>query len=391
MVEWPPMPLRPRRVMLLLLLGGVVLGAAWSVPSWARGTALVARVAGLKDGWAGRVAYWGAQVFTEDEVRVPSREGLLRGRLLRPEHPRGHTVLLIPGVHAEGIDEPRLKALAAQLAMSGLTVLTLELPDLLRYEFTPREPDMIEDAVLWASSRPELAPDGRVGLMGISFSGGLSVVAAGRPSLAHRLAFTLSLGGHGDLSRVLAFLCTGLQSDGQPRRPHDYGVVILLLNVASRLVPPEQVAPLREGILTFLRASSLTLHDAHLAEETFERARTLQATLPEPAASLLRAVNERDVAALGARLLPEVRAFAAEPSLSPERSPPPPTPVYLLHGSEDTVVPALESVLLAQALAPHTRVHLLLTPLITHAEFDRRADLLDVGRLIAFWAGLPET
>lgn len=382
------MPLRSRRVTLLLLLVGWGVAMAWVVPPYVRGAALVARVAGLEEGWGGRLAHWGAQDFTEQELQVPSRDGPLRGRLLRPEHPRGHTVLLIPGVHADGIDEPRLRALARQLATSGLRVLTLELPDLVRYELTPREPDMIEDAVLWASSRPELAPDGRVGLMGISFSGGLSVVAAGRPSLAHRLAFTLSLGGHGDLSRVLAFLCTGVQSDGQPRRPHDYGVVILLLNVAEQLVPPEQVAPLREGLLTFLHASNLTLHDAHLAEETFARARALQAALPEPSASLLREVNERDVPALGARLLPQVRSFAAQPSLSPERSPPPPTPVYLLHGSEDTVVPALESVLLARALAPHTRVRLLLSPLITHAEFDRRSGWLDVGRLISFWTEL---
>ena len=241
--------------MLLLPLVGLGLALTLAVPHYARGAALVARVAGVKDGWGGRLARWEAHAFTEDEARVPSRDGLLRGRILRPEHPRGHTVLLIPGVHADGIDEPRLRALARELATSGLTVLTLELPDLLRYELTPREPDMIEDAVLWASSQRELAPDGRVGLMGISFAGGLSVVAAGRASLEHRLAFTLSLGGHGDLPRVLSFLCTGLQSDGQPRRPHDYGVVILLLNVAARLVPPEQVEPLREGILTFLHAS----------------------------------------------------------------------------------------------------------------------------------------
>src|SRR5262249_55418473 len=154
-----------------------------------------------------------------------------------------------------------------------------------------REPDMIEDAALWAASRPELAPDGRVGLMGISFAGGLSVVAAGRPSLADKVAFTFSLGGHGDLARVLAFLCTGVQPDGQPRKPHDYGVAIILLNVAAQVVPPEQVEPLRAGILTFLRASHLAMHDAQRANETFAEARRLQAQMPEPAATFMRYVN----------------------------------------------------------------------------------------------------
>ncbi|HEX8536357.1 MAG TPA: hypothetical protein VF664_02760, partial [Cystobacter sp.] len=272
-----------------------------------------------------------------------------------------------------------------------LTVLTLELPDLLRYQLTPREPDMIEDAALWASARPELAPDGRVGLMGISFSGGLSLVAAGRPALADKVAFTFSLGGHGDLSRVLAFLCTGVQADGVHRAPHDYGVVILLLNVAGQLVPEAQVEPLRAGILTFLRASHLAMHDARRAAETFAEARRLQAELPEPAATLLRHVNERDVAALGPRLLPHVKDFASARALSPEHSPAPPTPVFLLHGTDDTVIPAVESERLARVLEPRTRVRLLLTPLITHAEMDRVASPPDVWRLADFWAALLDT
>ena len=52
--------------------------------------------------------------------------------------------------------------------------------------------------------------DGRVGMMGISFAGGLSIVAASRPSLRDRVAFVLSFGGHGDLPRTLRYLCTGM-------------------------------------------------------------------------------------------------------------------------------------------------------------------------------------
>jgi pimeloyl-ACP methyl ester carboxylesterase len=297
-------------------------------------------------------------------------------------------VLLTPGVHADGIDEPRLVKLARDLSAGGLTVLTPELPDLLRYQISPREPDMLEDAALWASSRPELAPDGRVGFMGISFSGGLSLVAAGRPSLAGRIAFAFSLGGHGDLSRVLAFLCTGIEPGGQHRRPHDYGVAIILLNVAGLVVPPEQVEPLRAGILTFLRASHLTSRDMRKAEEIFAEARRMQSDMPEPAATFMKYVNERDVATLGPLLLPHAKQFASDPALSPEHSPASPAPVYLLHGTEDSVIPSIESVLLARWLEPRTEVGLLLSPLISHAELDGLKDLDDVGRLVSFWARL---
>ncbi|WP_211193950.1 hypothetical protein [Pyxidicoccus fallax] len=363
--------------------------ALWAGPDWLRGLSFVVRAAGMRGDAAEALSRWNTEPFDVSDLRVPTRHGPVRARLYRPrEGWGGRTVVLTSGVHADGIDEPRLVKLAGDLASGGHTVLTPEPEDLLRYEITPRLPDILEDAALWASGQKELAPDGKVALFGISFSGGLSVVAAGRPALKDRVAATLSFGGHGDLPRVLAFLCTGALPDGSRMAPHDYGVVVILLNVADRLVPPEQVEPLRAGIRTFLRASHLTLTDGAKAEQTFARARAFQAELPEPAATLMGHVNARNVAALGPLLLPHVKGFAADPSLSPERSPPPGSPVYLLHGEGDTVIPAMESVLLARALRPHTHVEQLATPLISHAEVDRQASPSDVRRLVGFWADL---
>lgn len=376
------------RAVILTVLGAGLLWGVAVVPKYLRGLSLVVRAAGLQEDWATALARWRTGPFEVSELQVPSRHGPLRARLYRPREARGYPVVLTSGVHANGIDEPRLMKVAKDLAMGGQVILTPEPPDLLHYEITPRLTDMLEDMASWLSAQKELAPEGAVGLFGISFSGGLSVVAAGRPGLKAKVAAVLSLGGHGDLSRVLTFLCTGALPDGQRLKPHDYGVVVILLNVADRLVPPEQVEPLRAGIRTFLRASHLTLSDARKAEETFEEARRLQARLPEPSARLLGYVNTRDVAALGPLLLPHVRAFAADPSLSPERSSPPSAPVYLLHGADDSVIPAAEATLLADALRPHAEVHLLLTPLISHAEVDQSPRLRDLWKLMSFWAHL---
>jgi dipeptidyl aminopeptidase/acylaminoacyl peptidase len=88
-------------------------------------------------------------------------------------------------------------------------------------------------------------------------------------------------------------------------------------------------------------------------------------------------------------LLPHVSELGGDPSLSPARSPAPAAPVYLLHGTEDNVVPAIESTLLARDLqARGVRVHVLLTPLITHAEVDRSSTATAIWRLIDFWADL---
>ena len=110
--------------------------------------------------------------------------------------------------------------------------------------------------------------------------------------------------------------------------------------------------------------------------------------MPEPAASLMKAVNDRDVKGLGARLLPVLATIDYPASLSPEESPVPQAPVYLLHGTDDTVIPSVESVLLAHHLEGQTRVKTLLSGLITHAEVDKTAAAGEVVKLVGFWADL---
>jgi predicted esterase len=84
-------------------------------------------------------------------------------------------------------------------------------------------------------------------------------------------------------------------------------------------------------------------------------------------------------------LLPFVGEWGGDPALSPERSPAPAAPVYLLHGAADNVIPAVEARRLAAHLAPHTAVRLLETPLITHAEADRAVTVADAWRVVSFW------
>jgi hypothetical protein len=235
--------------------------------------------------------------------------------------------------------------------------------------------------------------------MGISFAGGLSIVAAGRPSIRDRIAYVFSFGGHGDLRRALRYLCTGLEphAPGEPadrpqhyRAPHDYGVAVILLGVADRMVPPEQVPALRHGVETFLTASQLTLVDMARARAVYDESKEIAAHLPEPSATLMKLVNDRNTKALGARLLPIVSdAGVYSPSLSPEGSPPPSAPVFLLHGTDDTVIPAVETLLLARHFEEaHVEVHPLLSGLITHAEVDKTAAAAETWRLVRFWARL---
>ena len=390
----PRMRLVRRLGAALAILVAVVI-VVWGA-AYARGASLVIRAAHL-EGWLRQAADIQARPWQAGPAQtITTRHGSIPARIYRPSGTARRAVILTPGVHAMGIEEPRLKGLAGELAATGLTVVTIASPDLAHYRFTPQSVDQIEDAAKWLLAQPDLAPDGRIGLMGISFAGGLSLVAAGRPAIRDHIAYVFSFGGHGDLPRALKYLCSGLEphAPGEPadrpqhfRAPHDYGVAVILLGAADRVVPSDQVAPLRHGIETFLRASQLTLVDMKQARAVYNESTAIAATLPEPSATLMKMVNDRNTKALGARLLPIVSdPTVYPPSLSPEGSTPPAAPVFLLHGTDDTVIPAVETLLLAQHLeAAHVEVHPLLSGLITHAEVDKTAAAAETWKLIRFW------
>jgi len=355
---------------------------------YVRGAVFVIQAAGL-EGVARAIAEWHATEVGESDVTIPVGGETLRGRIYRAADPAGPPVLIVPGVHAGGIDEPRLVTFARDVASMGRAAVTAELPDLAEYAITPRTTTQIEGAARWLSEDSGLSPDGRVGLMGISFAGGLSIVAASRPSIADRVAFVMSFGGHGDLPRTLRYLCTGELPGGGTRPPHDYGVAIILLGVADRVVPDAQVRPLRDAIRAFLHASHVDMVDKSRGADAFAHARLLADELDEPARTLMGYVNDRDVGQLGALLLPHTGELGGHPALSPSRARAPSFPVYLLHGTDDNVIPAGESVLLADTLrARGAEVTQLATPLITHAEVDRAPGPGAVWELVRFWAKL---
>jgi hypothetical protein len=289
-------------------------------------------------------------------------------------------------VHAGGLDEPRQTRFARLLAATGVTVIVAPLPDLRAFRLTSRSTDQIEDAARWLLDS-RLAPQRTIALAGISFAGGLATVAAGRSSVADRIHLVLSLGGHGDVGRVLRYFATGLLPDGSRQAPHDYSVAMAALAAAPLMVPPDQVAPLDRGIRLYLQAAFDTSDTQEEARRLIAAAREEADRLADPAAAILGAVARRDVSRVGQSLVPAIDELAADPALSPERSAPPLAPVFLVHGAGDTVIPASETLALAAHLrrSGHLKVSALITPLISHVGLHADAGLADYWRLATFW------
>jgi pimeloyl-ACP methyl ester carboxylesterase len=145
------------------------------------------------------------------------------------------------------------------------------------------------------------------------------------------------------------------------------------------------VGPLRAAITTNMHAQHLAMVDQKAAAVAFKQTQAMTAALADPARTLMTYANDRNVAALGPILLPHASAFTQDPALSPARSTTVTAPVFLLHGADDNVVPAIESRRLATVLERTAPVHLLVTSLITHAEVDRPPTAGEVWALIRFF------
>jgi dienelactone hydrolase len=293
--------------------------------------------------------------------------------IYKPRGGHDRALLVIHGVHWGGFHEPRLVLFARRLAAFGFAVVTPQIRDLREYDLVPRAVSDIERSAEWLLDESGLVEedrDGKIGLLGISFGGGLALSAATRPSLRDRLAYAFSFGGHADMDRTMMYLTTGELPDGGYLKPHIYGQAVILRMGADRLVPPEDVHRLRRALTAYLQGDS-------------RRAREIGLKLGHEAHDLLEHCIERDTRALGEVLLPIVSKHRSDPVLSPVRWPPPEYPVFLLHGDVDNVIPPSETEELARWASRSAETEALITSLITHVELDDEDDGTPLGEYLA--------
>ncbi len=287
-------------------------------------------------------------------LTIPSSTGLVQARLYTPTPaPNAPGLVLIPGIHYLGMDEPRLAAFARSMASCGLRVLTPELPDSRDYRIQPSDVQAIGDSVQWlqnATGRP-------VGLMGLSFSGGLALMAAAEPPFSNEISFVFSVGAHDDLYRIATFYVTDADPlpDGDIERatPNNYGPWILEYEHLEDFLPQADVATIRPVLRARLYENS-ALEKKLLAKLTnaqkAEYARIID-TLHQDIA--LFTSNKKHAA--------EMAAVSPDGHLAGLH-----VPVYLLHGRGDTLIPFAEAEWLAQDLPHGTVKELLVSPLIAH-------------------------
>jgi dienelactone hydrolase len=116
-------------------------------------------------------------------------------------------VVFVSGVNSQGRAHPAFARIAAAMARTGAAVLIPELPVFFDVRVDGTEVGRIAAAFEALADRPEVDPD-RIGIMGVSVGGSLSLMAAAEPAIADRVAWVGSFGAYADAAEIVPEVLT---------------------------------------------------------------------------------------------------------------------------------------------------------------------------------------
>lgn len=312
--------------------------------------------------------------FKEEDGYALTPHGPLRYRMYTPQDvqdPGG--VVLLHGVHHLGIDDPRLWNLARALAGAGVLVMTPELQDLADYRVTARTIDVIGDSAVALNKRMRR----RVGVMGLSFAGGLALLAADRKEFGDSIGFVAAIGAHDDMPRVARFFAANVitSPDGVETQlqAHEYGALVLAYSHLEDFFSSADVPIAREALRQWLW-------------EQPEAMKTAAALSPEGKHELDLLLHHRDQ--LREALLKEITLHKEEmEAVSPhDHLAQLHTPVFLLHGAGDTVIPASETLWLAKDVPAAELKASLVSAALVHVDMGNKVTWQQQWQLVDFMA-----
>lgn len=317
--------------------------------------------------------------FKEEDGYALTPHGTVRYRTYTPQdvlEPGG--VVLLHGVHHLGIEDPRMWNLAHALAGAGVLVMTPELQDLADYRVTARTIDVIGDSATVLSTRMHR----KVGVLGLSFAGGLALLAADRKEFADKIGFVVAIGAHDDMSRVARFFATNVITtpDGaeMPFQAHEYGALVLAYSHLEDFFSSQDVPVAREALRQWLW-------------EQPQAMKTAEALSPEGKHELDLLLHHRDQ--LRDALLKEITLHKNEmDAVSPHgHLSQLHTSVFLLHGAGDTIIPSSETLWLAKDVPAAELKESLVSAALVHVDMGNKVTWQQQWQLMDFMAQVLES
>ena len=289
----------------------------------------------------GCVQWMVSDPVTTTDMTLPLPSGAIEARLYTPvNHPDAPAFVIVHGVHHLGMNEPRLVAFASAMASCGLRVLTPELPDIKDYHVGASSIASIGDTAVWMDQHNGGRP---VGVMGLSFSGSLALLAAAEPQYRPDMKFVVAVGSEDSMARVANYYLTGrdVRPDGTTEvlPPHEYGALVLEYENLQDFVPAGD-----------LEAVRLVLRD-HLYEEPAAERAAMATLTPEQKAEAKQLMDTTSQITRGMIAESDAKHVAAMGDVSPEgHMAGLGTPVYLLHGEADNIIPSAETLWLERQI-----------------------------------------
>lgn len=313
-----------------------------------------------------------------EEMTLQLPSGAVRARMYTPvKHPQAPGMVLVHGVHYLGMDEPRLEAFASAMAACGLRVLTPELPNIKDYRIGPESIASIGDTAAWMA---HVSGDKPVGVMGLSFSGSLSLLAAAEPRYKRDIKFVVAVGSEDAMSRVANYYLTGRAlrptGDAEMLAPHEYGALVLEYESLEDFVPKRD----RKAVRLVLRNH---LYE-HLAGEqaAFAKLTPLQRVEARQLMDTTSAATRKMIAESDSRHAAAMASVSPDGQLAQLA-----TPVFLLHGEGDNIIPSAETQWLEKDVPKDQMEASLISPVISHLDVDAKGPgFRDQWELVHFFA-----
>ncbi|PYU88464.1 MAG: hypothetical protein DMG08_25355 [Acidobacteria bacterium] len=291
-------------------------------------------------------------------------------------------VMVVPGISELGCYHPRLRALARTLADEGFLVLTPDIEMFRRFEVAR---EALEEFNFWFSQMQGLEGSEdvqRSGIIGISFSGTMALIAAASPEL--RAAFVMAIGPYQDLFRCArGWFAAGPVTAGEGYYPtRFYGKWILMRAALNMIDSKEEQQFLGDVLISLLLQRPAPAPSAALSPQA--RRWYQLAVMPE---------NQTDAelsAAIEKRLAPWYRELSPDEAAAQIRC-----PVFLAHGAHDDLIPPVESLELHKRIR-HATSYLLISPFLTHTHpletsLTWREKRIAVWQMLAFFYHLART
>lgn len=318
--------------------------------------------------------------FTEETATTQVEAVPFRYRIYKPSdvsNPPG--MVLLCGVHRLSIDEPRLVSFARALTGAGIQVMTPELKDLADYHVVPQSIKVIGISAGFLKERMGVS---KVGVMGLSFAGGMALLAAAKPEYAQNIGFVVTVGSHDDLARVSRFFATNTieRPDGStsPFQAHEYGALILAYAHLEDFFSDHDVPIAREALRLWLWESPDSM-------------KKIDQLSPEGRAELELLLNHRDQ--MRAQFLQTIQKHSEEMRLvSPHGQLEHLTvPVLLLHATGDTVIPSSETLWLEKDVPAGNLRAALISPALIHVSMEQAVPISQKWELVDFMAQVVDS